>query len=126
MPSFELRQLVRRTVDQRAPAAPPILNSRHDGVDRGLAAERAAAADLDAIARAQRAFQARAATGDPALVEAVRGLTFPAGQVHAFIHGEATFVKAGMSPSLEAVSNALQAAAMAMQAADVAPMQLVM
>ncbi|MEU8228999.1 siderophore-interacting protein [Actinoplanes sp. NPDC048967] len=28
-----------------------------------------------------------------ALVEAVRGLTFPAGQVHAFVHGEATFVK---------------------------------
>ncbi|WP_433718959.1 siderophore-interacting protein [Actinoplanes sp. CA-051413] len=28
-----------------------------------------------------------------ALVEAVHGLTFPAGQVHAFVHGEATFVK---------------------------------
>jgi NADPH-dependent ferric siderophore reductase len=28
-----------------------------------------------------------------ALVEAVRGLTFPAGRVHAFVHGEATFVK---------------------------------
>jgi len=28
-----------------------------------------------------------------ALVEAVRGLAFPAGQVHAFVHGEATFVK---------------------------------
>jgi len=28
-----------------------------------------------------------------ALVAAVRGLTFPAGQVHAFVHGEATFVK---------------------------------
>jgi NADPH-dependent ferric siderophore reductase len=28
-----------------------------------------------------------------ALVEAVRGLSFPAGQVHAFVHGEATFVK---------------------------------
>jgi NADPH-dependent ferric siderophore reductase len=28
-----------------------------------------------------------------ALVEAVRGLDFPAGRVHAFVHGEATFVK---------------------------------
>jgi NADPH-dependent ferric siderophore reductase len=28
-----------------------------------------------------------------ALVEAVRGLEFPAGAVHAFVHGEATFVK---------------------------------
>jgi NADPH-dependent ferric siderophore reductase len=28
-----------------------------------------------------------------ALVEAVRALTFPAGEVHAFVHGEATFVK---------------------------------
>ncbi len=28
-----------------------------------------------------------------ALVEAVRELTFPAGEVHAFVHGEATFVK---------------------------------
>jgi NADPH-dependent ferric siderophore reductase len=28
-----------------------------------------------------------------ALVEAVHDLTFPAGQVHAFVHGEATFVK---------------------------------
>jgi NADPH-dependent ferric siderophore reductase len=28
-----------------------------------------------------------------ALVEAVRGLTFPDGEVHAFVHGEATFVK---------------------------------
>jgi NADPH-dependent ferric siderophore reductase len=28
-----------------------------------------------------------------ALVEAVRGLEFPAGLVHAFVHGEATFVK---------------------------------
>jgi len=28
-----------------------------------------------------------------ALVEAVRGFTFPAGEVHAFVHGEATFVK---------------------------------
>jgi NADPH-dependent ferric siderophore reductase len=28
-----------------------------------------------------------------ALVSAVRGLEFPAGQVHAFVHGEATFVK---------------------------------
>jgi NADPH-dependent ferric siderophore reductase len=28
-----------------------------------------------------------------ALVEAVRGFTFPAGRVHAFVHGEATFVK---------------------------------
>lgn len=27
------------------------------------------------------------------LVEAVRGLEFPAGRVHAFVHGEATFVK---------------------------------
>jgi NADPH-dependent ferric siderophore reductase len=27
------------------------------------------------------------------LVEAVRGLDFPAGEVHAFVHGEATFVK---------------------------------
>lgn len=28
-----------------------------------------------------------------ALVEAVRGLEFPAGRVHAFVHGEAGFVK---------------------------------
>jgi NADPH-dependent ferric siderophore reductase len=28
-----------------------------------------------------------------ALVEAVRGLRFPAGRLHAFVHGEATFVK---------------------------------
>jgi NADPH-dependent ferric siderophore reductase len=28
-----------------------------------------------------------------ALVAAVRGLEFPAGTVHAFVHGEATFVK---------------------------------
>jgi len=28
-----------------------------------------------------------------ALVEAVRGLDFPAGRVHAFVHGEATFVR---------------------------------
>ena len=28
-----------------------------------------------------------------ALVEAVRALEFPAGQVHAFVHGEATFVR---------------------------------
>jgi NADPH-dependent ferric siderophore reductase len=28
-----------------------------------------------------------------ALVQAVRGLSFPPGQVHAFVHGEATFVK---------------------------------
>jgi len=28
-----------------------------------------------------------------ALVDAVRGLSFPAGEVHAFVHGEATFVK---------------------------------
>jgi len=28
-----------------------------------------------------------------ALVEAVRGLEFPPGEVHAFVHGEATFVK---------------------------------
>jgi NADPH-dependent ferric siderophore reductase len=28
-----------------------------------------------------------------ALVEAVRGLAFPSGQVHAFVHGEANFVK---------------------------------
>ena len=35
-------------------------------------------------------------TGRPvgeALVEAVRGFTFPAGEVHAFVHGEAGFVK---------------------------------
>jgi NADPH-dependent ferric siderophore reductase len=27
------------------------------------------------------------------LVDAVRGAAFPAGRVHAFVHGEATFVK---------------------------------